>query len=133
MKIATNALIVGTILMVGIGAQTPALKQGVSVDMPVADHAVEVRAADGKNAVIVAITANGTVYVGTNTSELAALHRLSAGTVYVKADARAQYHTVLRVMDALHGKSVVLLSAPPDTRLKQGYLPPYGTKLIVSR
>jgi len=133
MKPATKAYFVGTILIVGIGAQTPALKEGVAVVMPVASHAVEVRAADGQNAVVVAITANGGVFVGSEPSEPVALNQLSERTVYVKADARGPYQTVLAVLDALHGKSVFLLSAPPKTTLKRGYVPPYGTKLIVSQ
>jgi biopolymer transport protein ExbD len=133
MKSATKAFLVGAILIVGIGAQTPALKKGIRVDLPVASHAVEMREADGQSALVVAITANGRVYVGSEPSEPAALNRLSEGPVYVKVDVRAPYQTVLAVLDALHGKLVVLLSAPPDTTLKRGYVPAYGTKLIVSQ
>lgn len=133
MKPATRAYLVGTILIVGIGAQTPSLKQGVAVVMPVANHAGDARAADGPNALVIAITANGGLYVGAEPTELGALNRLDARTVYVKADARAQYQTVLAVLDALHGKSVVLLSAPPETKPQKGYAAPYGTKLIISR
>jgi biopolymer transport protein ExbD len=133
MKPATKAYLAGTIAIVGIAAQTPAMRRGVSVDMPTATHAVEVREADEQNAQAVAITANGTVFVGIEPTEPAALNRLSESTVYVKADVRAPYQTVLAVWDALHGKSVVLLSAPPETTPGRGYVPPYGTKLIVSR
>jgi biopolymer transport protein ExbD len=133
MKPATKACLVGTILVVGIAAQAPALKKGVSVDLPVASHAVETREADDQNALVVAITANGRVYVGSEPSEPAALSRLSEGTVYIKVDARAPYQTVLATLDALHGKSVVLLSAPPETKVRRGYVPLYGTKLIVSQ
>jgi biopolymer transport protein ExbD len=133
MKPATKAYLAGTIVIVGIAAQTPAMRRGVSVDMPTATHAVEVREADGKNAQAVAVTANGTVFVGIEPTEPAALNRLSESTVYVKADVRAPYQAVLAVLDALHGKSVVLLSAPTETTPGRGYVPPYGTKLIVSR
>lgn len=133
MKPAVKGYLVGIILIVGMGGQTPVLKKGVSVDMPVASHAVEMRAADEQNAPVVAITANGRVFVGIEPTEPAALSRLSEGTVYVKADVRAPYQTVFAVFDALHGKSVVLLSAPPGTIQKGQYVPPYGTKLIVSR
>jgi biopolymer transport protein ExbD len=133
MKPATKAYLAGTIVIFGIAAQTPAMRRGVSVDMPTATHAVEVREADEQNAQAVAITANGTVFAGTEPTEPVALNRLSESTVYVKADVRAPYQTVLAVLDALHGKSVVLLSAPPETTPRGGYVPPYGTKLIVSR
>jgi len=123
-------------LIAGAGAlysQKPALKQGISLEMPVAGHAVQMRAADEQNATVVAITANGRVFVGIEPTEPVALSKLSKRTVYVKADVRAPYQQVLAVLDALRGKSVVLLSAPPENAPRQGYLPPYGTKLTISR
>jgi biopolymer transport protein ExbD len=133
MKSTTRAWLAGTILIAGIGAQTPAIKKGVSVAMPIASHAVEVREADDRNARTIAITANGTVFVGIEPTEPAGLNNLSESTVYVKADVRAPYQAVLAVLNALHGKSLVLLSAPPEVTPTQGYVPSYGTKLIVSR
>jgi biopolymer transport protein ExbD len=103
------------------------------VQMPVASHAVEMRAADEPNAKVVAITADGKVYVGIKATEPVALGNLSEGTIYVKADSRVPYPKILAVLDALRGKSVVLLTASPDTAVKQGTLPPYGMKLTVSR
>src|SRR5947207_16310 len=67
MKSVIEACLVGSILLAGAGAlhsQKPALTQGISVDMPVAGHAVEMRAADEQNATVVAITAAGRVFVG---------------------------------------------------------------------
>jgi biopolymer transport protein ExbD len=123
----------GSILISGIGAQKPAQRQGISVDMPVASHAVEMRAADEQNVVVLTITADGNVFAGIKLIEPTALSRLSERTVYLKADSRAPYQKVLAVLDALHGKSVVLLSAPPANAVGPGYAPPYGTKLIVSQ
>ena len=124
-------------LICGVGAQDlqkPALKQGVSVAMPVAGHAVEMRAADEPNATIVAVTADGKVFVGIKATEPAALGNLREATVYVKADSRVPYQRVLTVLDALRGKSVVLLTEPPENHpVRQGIVPPYGMKLIVSR
>ena len=67
MKSVIDACLVGSILLAAAGAlysQKPALTQGISVDMPVAGHAVEMRAADEQNATVVAITAAGKVFVG---------------------------------------------------------------------
>jgi biopolymer transport protein ExbD len=133
MKSAVKGCLAAAILIVGIGAQTPDLRKGVAVQMPVASHAVEMWAADEQKAVVVAIAANGRVFVGAEPTEPDALNRLIERTVYVKGDVRAPYQTVLEVLDALHGKSVVLLSAHPEPRPKQGYAPPYGTKLSVSK
>jgi len=64
------------------------------------------RAADDQNAVIVSITASGAVFVGITRTEPAALSKLSASTVYVKADLRTPYQQVLAILDALRGKIV---------------------------
>jgi biopolymer transport protein ExbD len=101
--------------------------------MPVASHAVEMRAADEPAAKVVAITAEGKVYLGIKVTDPAALSSLSEGTVYVKADSRVPYQRVLAVLDALRGKSVVLLAAPPENAAKQGMVSPYGMTLTVSR
>ena len=127
MKSVIDACLVGSILLAATGAlysQKPALTQGISVDMPVAGHAVEMRAADEHNAIVVAMTADGRVFVGVEPTEPAALSRLSERTVYVKADVQAPYPKVLAVLDALRGKSVVLLSAPPENAGKRGYVSP---------
>lgn len=79
------------------------------------------------------MTANGRAFVGIEPTELDALSRLRGTTVYVKVDARPPYQKALAVLDALHGKSVVLLSAPPESAQGQTDTPPYGTKLTVSR
>jgi hypothetical protein len=118
------------------GAQDPSkpvMRKGVSVQMAVAPHAVEMRAADEEDATVVAITAEGKVYVGVQPADTAALGKLKAGTVYVKADARVPYQNVLTVLDALRGRPVVLLTASPKNAPKGQIVPPYGVKLTVAR
>lgn len=136
MKSVIEICVVGSILICAAGAQEspkPALQKGISVQMPVADHAVEMRAADERNATVVAITADGKLFAGTEPTDPDALSNLSAGTVYVKADSRAPFQKVLTVLDALRGKSVVLLAAPPRNAERAKPVPPYGMKVIVSR
>jgi hypothetical protein len=53
--------------------------------------------------------------------------------VYVKADSRVPFQKVLTVLDALRGKSVVLLAAPPKNVERTKIVPPYGMELTVSR
>ena len=130
MKIATAILLMAA--ATALYSQRPALTAGISVQMVTAPHAVETPAADDTSAIVVAITADGRTFLGTQPVEPAALSNLN-GTVYVKADARAPYQQLLSVLDALRGKSVVLLSASPAIAAKQGYLPPYGTPLTVAR
>ena len=136
MKSVIEACLVGLILLGGARAQDSqriALRPGVSVQMPVAGNAVEMGAADEPNATVVAITADGKVFVGIKATEPGDLSKLIDQTVYVKADSRVQYQRVVTVLDALRGKSVVLLTAPPVNTVRQGIVPPYGMRLILSR
>ena len=136
MKSLIEVCVVGSILICAAGAQEstqPALQKGVSVQMAVADHAVEMRAADAQQATVVAITADGKLFAGTEPTEPSALSKLSAGTVYVKADSRVPFQKVLTVLDALRGKSVVLLAAPPRNAEGAKMVPPYGMEVTVSR
>jgi biopolymer transport protein ExbD len=136
MKTLIGVYVVGSILIFAAGAQEspqPTLRKGVSVHMPVADHAVEMRAADAQDATVVAITADGKLFAGIEPTEPGALSNLSAGTVYVKADSQAPFQKVLTVLDALRGKSVVLLAAPPKNIGSGKIVPPYGMTVIVSR
>ena len=136
MKAMFGVWVVGAILICAAGAQgpaKPALRQGIAVRMPVADHAVEMRAADEPNSTVVAITADGRLFAGITATEPDALASLPAETVYVKADSRAPFQKVLAVLDALRGKSVVLLAEPPPNTAKGEMMPPYGIQLTVSR
>jgi hypothetical protein len=135
MKSLIEVCVLGSILICAAGAQEskPVLRKGVSVQMPVAAHAVEMRAADEQDSTVVAITASGELFVGIQPSEPGALSGLSAETVYVKADARVPFQKLLAVLDALRGKSVVLLSASPANMDRTKMVPPYGIRLTVSR
>ncbi len=136
MKSLIELCVVGSILICAASAQQstqPALKKGVSVQMAVADHAVQMKAADAEDATVVGITADGKVFAGTDRTEPGALSTLTAATVYVKADSRVSFQKVLAVLDALRGKSVVLLAAPPQNMERTLIVPPYGLEVTVSR
>ena len=133
MKSLIKVFVVGSILISAVAAQEPALRKGVSVQMPVAEHAVEMRAADAPQATVVAITADGKVFAGIEPAEPGALSKLTAGTVYVKADSRVPFQKVLSVLDALRGKSVVLLAAPPKNVAGTKMVSPYGIEVTVPR
>ena len=136
MRSVMEACLIGSVVIWAAGAQDSpkvALTRGVSVQLAVASHAVEMRAADEPNAKVVAITADGKVYAGIKATEPAELSNLSEGTIYVKADSRVPYQRVLTVLDALRGKSVVLLTAPAGNTAKPGMVSPYGLTLTVAR
>ena len=134
MKTVIAVFVVGSILICAASAQDPGkpvLRKGISVRMPVADHAVEMRAADEQDATVVVVTADGRLFVGVTPAEPGVLSSLVADTVYVKADSRAPFQAVLAALDALRGKSVVLLAAPPPGVAKKEIMPPYGIRLTV--
>jgi len=135
MKFVIGVCLAGSMIC-GLGAQdrpVPPLQKGVHVEMPVAGHPVAMPAADEPDAAVVAITVGGEVFLGIKPTDPTALSNLSAETVYVKADARVPFQKVLAVLDALRGKSVVLLTAPPGNAERAGMVPPYGMTVKVSR
>ena len=137
MKPIIGTCLIASVLLCGARAQDPTkpvLKAGVSVQMAVAEHAVEVREADALDATVVAITQAGKVYLGIKPAETRDLASLKDQTVYLKADARAPYQQILSVLDALRGKNVVLLTqSPGNAARQQGIISPYGVKLTMSR
>ena len=109
----------------------PVLRQGISVEMPVASEAAAMPAADEVSATVVTVTEEGTVLLGSQPVEVNALARVPASTVYLKADARAPFQKVLTVLDALHGRSIVLLTAPTVRGAPGKISPPYGVRLAM--
>jgi biopolymer transport protein ExbD/biopolymer transport protein TolR len=106
------------------GASVP-LQRGVSVQLPVTSSAVAVPDADTQNALVVALTADGTTYLRANrlpTSALAAsvrniLSTRKDKTLYIKADARVPYARLIEVIDAARNAGVdglTLLTAQQD-------------------
>jgi len=135
MKVVIQLCVVLQILKGVAGAQDPTmppLRKGISVQMPIANHAVEVRAADEPNSTVVAVTADGKVYTGVQRIEPDALSKLSAETVYLKADSRVPFQTVLTVMDALRGKLVVLIAASSANVPRANTVRAHGIKLKIS-
>jgi biopolymer transport protein ExbD len=86
----------------------PALQSGITVQMPTASNAASMPGADQESALIVTVTRDGKVYLGVTAIDPEALNnelRDSASaegpgkTLYVKADARASYAIVIKVLD----------------------------------
>ena len=107
------------------GVSVP-LQRGVSVQLPVTSNAVAVPNADNQDALVVALTADGTAYLGINrlaTSALAdsvrnILSTRIEKTLYIKADARVPYARLIEVIDAVRNSGVdrlTLLTAQQDT------------------
>ena len=93
---------------------TPMLQNKVAVDMAKVDNPTAMPDADKEDAIVVAITKDGSVFLGQNkvaANELGALVRAKlegtpGKTIYVRADARAQYRGVEDAIDAVRTAGV---------------------------
>ena len=93
---------------------TPMLSKGVSVDLAKTKNPIAMQAADKSDAVLVAVTRDGKVFLGSNeilpedlpprVKDLL-LNKLDK-TVFVKADQRARYEKVVDVVDNLRAAGV---------------------------
>ena len=93
---------------------TPMLSKGVSVDMVRTRNPVSMEEADKEDALVVAITRDGRIFLGRGMIqpedlsvqvEDAVSNKLDK-TVYIKADARARYGAVVDVINVLRSVGV---------------------------
>jgi biopolymer transport protein ExbD len=95
---------------------TPMLSKGVSVDLVRTKNPIAMQAADKEDAVMVAITRDGKVFLSPGNSQTAAdqlapkvkdlLANKLDKTVYLKSDSRARYEKVMDVVDNLRAAGV---------------------------
>jgi len=93
---------------------TPMLQNKVQVDMAKVDNPTSMPDADKEDAIVVAITRDGRVFLGQNpvaVPELGGLVRDKLAdrpgkTIYVRADARAQFRAVEDAIDAVRTAGV---------------------------
>ena len=86
---------------------TPMLQNKVAIDMAKVDNATAMPDADKDDAIVVAVTRDGSIFIGQNRvdpSQLGSLVRDKLAdktdkTIYVRADARAQYKVVEDAID----------------------------------
>jgi biopolymer transport protein ExbD/biopolymer transport protein TolR len=93
---------------------TPMLSKGVSVDLAKTKNPIAMANADKEDAVLVAVTRDGRVFL--NTTQMAAdtlpakvkdmLTNKLDKTVYIKSDARARFEKVVEVVDNLRAAGV---------------------------
>ena len=93
---------------------TPMLQNKVAIDMAQVDNAIAMPDADKEDAIVVAITRDGGVFLGQDkvaTSELGGLVTAKLAdkpgkTIFIRADARAQYRAVEDAIDAVRTSGV---------------------------
>jgi biopolymer transport protein ExbD len=102
------------VLLIIFMVVTPMLQKGVSVDMAKANNAQDMQDADKDDAIIVAVTRDGHMYLGstqvnldeitTKVKDLLA-NRLDK-TVFVRSDQRAKYGEVVKAVDEVRSAGV---------------------------
>ena len=132
----------GAVFAQQAGGSVP-LQRGVSVQMPVTRNAVAVPNADTQDALVVALTADGTTYLRADPLSTPALadrvrsilSTRNEKTLYIKADARVPYARLVEVIDAMQRsgvEGVTLLTAQQDAADQGNSLvPPKGLQMRV--
>jgi biopolymer transport protein ExbD len=102
------------VLLIIFMVVTPMLQKGVSVDMAKVNNAQDMQDADKDDAIIVAVTRDGHLYLGSTqvglseiTSKVKDLlaNRLDK-TVFVRSDQRAKYGDVVKAVDEVRSAGV---------------------------
>jgi biopolymer transport protein ExbD len=107
------------------------LQKGVSVDMAKVTNAEDMQNADKDDAIILAISRDGKIYLGSKKIELSeitvAVKDLLANridkTVFVRSDARAKYGEVVKAVDEVRAAGVDNLGLLTEKSQKKGEAP----------
>jgi biopolymer transport protein ExbD len=122
------------VLLIIFMVVTPMLQKGVSVDMAKVENPQDLPDADKDDAIILAVTRDGSMYLGstkitlddiTNKVKDQLANRLDK-TVFVRSDARAKYGQVVKAVDEVRAAGVDnlgLLTEKVQTK-KPGAAPP---------
>jgi len=120
------------VLLIIFMVVTPMLQKGVSVDMAQVNNPEQMPDADKEDALLVSVMRDGTVYFGTDKIEPDNLtgkvkDRLTGKPdkrVFVKADARARFGSVVQVVDAVRAAGVDDLGLLTDQKKATPGAPP---------
>ena len=114
---------------------TPMLQKGVSVDLAKVNNPEQMPDADKEDALIVAVMRDGQIFFGNDKIAPDSLtqkvkDRLTNKVdkrVYVRADARAKFGSVVEVVDNVRAAGVDQLGLLTDQRKSTGQTPPPAT------
>ncbi|HYK18786.1 MAG TPA: biopolymer transporter ExbD [Bryobacteraceae bacterium] len=112
---------------------TPMLTKGTTVDLVRTKHDIAMQAADKEDAVLIAVTRNGSVFLSPGNNKIAPdqlsekvrdlLTNKTDRMVYIKADMRAKYSVVEDVVDNVRAAGVdqigLITEAIPDAHKQQ--------------
>jgi biopolymer transport protein ExbD/biopolymer transport protein TolR len=120
------------VLLIIFMVVTPMLQKGVSVDMAKVNNAEDMQNADKDDAIILAVTRDGKMYLGSKQIALSEIttsvkdqiaNRLDK-TVFVRSDARAKYGDVVKAVDEVRSAGVDNLGLLTEKNQKSGAPPP---------
>jgi biopolymer transport protein ExbD/biopolymer transport protein TolR len=120
------------VLLIIFMVVTPMLQKGVSVDMAKVNNAEDMQNADKDDAIILAVTRDGKMYLGSKQIALSEIttsvkdqiaNRLDK-TVFVRSDARAKYGDVVKAVDEVRSAGVDNLGLLTEKNQKSGAAPP---------
>jgi len=102
------------VLLIIFMVVTPMLQKGAAVDMAKTENPVAMQDADKEDAVLIAVTKDGKVWLGNDPTPLDQitgkvkdkLEKRSDKRVFVRADAHAKYGTVVDVVDNVRSAGV---------------------------
>ncbi len=103
------------VLLIIFMVVTPMLQKGTPVDRAIVNNPHDMQDADKEDAIIVAVSQDGTIYLGSSKIEKSMLtsaikEKLAARTgdktVYVNSDRRAKYGKVVEVVDEIRSAGV---------------------------
>src|SRR6266851_604662 len=123
------------VLLIIFMVVTPMLQKGMSVDLARVNNPTDMQAADRDDAIIVAVTSDGSIFLGTSkiqkediTNQIKDLlaNRIDK-TVFVKSDARAKYGRVVEVVDEVRSAGVDKLGLLTERNMDQRTAPPPPT------
>jgi biopolymer transport protein TolR len=124
------------VLLIIFMVVTPMLQKGISVDMAKVNNPTPMQDADKEDALLVSITRDGKVYFGSeqitpDTLTTKVKERLASNSqskqVYVKADMRARFGSVVNVVDSVRAAGVDDLGLLTEQK-KTGTPPPPPTQ-----
>jgi biopolymer transport protein ExbD len=119
------------VLLIIFMVVTPMLQKGVSVDMAKVTNAEDMQNADKDDAIILAVTRDGKMYLGSKaitldqitTSVKDLLANRIDKTVFVRSDARAKYGEVVKAVDEVRAAGVDNLGLLTEKNQKKGEAP----------
>ena len=122
------------VLLIIFMVVTPMLQHGVTVDMARVNNPEQMPDADKEDALLIAVMRDGKVFFGTDPIAVDDLtqkirDRLANRTdkrVFIKADARAKFGSVVQVVDNVRSAGVDQLGLLTDQKKSGALAPPTG-------